>query len=482
MSSLKINYIYTVINTVSGLLFPLITFPYISRVLMADRIGLYNFYSAIVSYIITFSCLGIPIYAVREVSKVKNDKYQLSKISLEIFILNLSLTTIGYAIVGILILTIERIQENIPLFLICSLSILFQALGIDWFYNGREDFKYISIRSITFKLIAVIMLFVFVHDKSDLLYYALVNLFAISGNYLFNFFRAKLFISFNKIKFRELDITKHIRPCLAIFFMSIITSIYVQLDSVMLGFLSNNASVGYYTSAEKLTKMIMGLLISLCTIILPRFSSLVSLNKLDDLKLLGEKGMNFTFALSLPLCFGLFLLAGEIIILFCGEGFIPSIHTLQILSPIIVFISISNLFAQGLLSLNKEKTITMIVVIIATVNLILNLFLIPRYSQNGSAWATVIAEFIGCVLYSYYSLKNPYLHFFCKGQMKYILSTFIMCIFVFLVNKFFTNYFYSIITSIVVGSTIYILCLLLLKDKLTINIKDQLLTKIRNNR
>lgn len=163
--SVKVNYILNLINTGTQMLFPLITFPYVCRVIEPDGVGQVNFFQSIISYISLFTCLGIPMYAIREIARDRNDVVKMNRTAVEILLLHSMLTLIGYAVVAILCLTVPQIQVNIPLFLILSLTIFFTAIGCEWFYQGIEDFKYITIRGLIIKIISVVLLFIFVKSK-----------------------------------------------------------------------------------------------------------------------------------------------------------------------------------------------------------------------------------------------------------------------------------------------------------------------------
>ena len=168
ISSIKFNFALNLANTVSRLLFPLITFPYVSRILLAEGIGQVQFFQGIIDYISLCSALGIPLYAVREVARVRNDKACLCKMTVEILLLHSALTLMGYGAVYVLVATVAKIQMDIPLFLLLSASLFFDAIGGVWFYQGIEDFKYITIRGIAVRIFSLICLFVFVRSKSDL--------------------------------------------------------------------------------------------------------------------------------------------------------------------------------------------------------------------------------------------------------------------------------------------------------------------------
>lgn len=237
--SVKVNYILNLINTGTQMLFPLITFPYVCRVIEADGIGQINFFQSIISYISLFTCLGIPMYAIREIARDRSDVVQMNRTAMEILLLHSMLTLVGYAIVAILCLTVPQIQVNIPLFLILSLTIFFTAIGCEWFYQGIEDFKYITIRGLIIKTVSVVLLFIFVKSKTDLLYYGCYTAFGVLGGNIFNFFRLRKYIHRENIIFSELHIKRHVKPVLKVFSFSVVTSIYLQLNTVLLGFLKN---------------------------------------------------------------------------------------------------------------------------------------------------------------------------------------------------------------------------------------------------
>ena len=219
------------------MLFPLITFPYAARIIMADGIGQVNFFSSIISYISLFTCLGIPMYAIRETARVRDDQKELSKTTTEILLLHACLTLFGYLAVFIIAFTVPKVMVDIPLFLMLSTSIFFTAIGCEWFYQGVEDFKYITIRAITIKSICVVLLFLLVHSKDDLMFYAIYTVVGCVGNNIFNFLRLRKYVKRKYIDFKELKPLRHLKPALHIFVLNLVISIYVNLDTVMLGFL-----------------------------------------------------------------------------------------------------------------------------------------------------------------------------------------------------------------------------------------------------
>ncbi|MCQ2327678.1 MAG: oligosaccharide flippase family protein, partial [Bacteroidales bacterium] len=186
--SVKVNYILNLINTGTQLLLPLITFPYASRILFAEGIGKVNFFTSIITYISLFTCIGIPMYAIREIARVRDDEKKMSQTATEILLLHAGLTMVGYIIVALLCLFVPRISAEVPLFLLLSLTILFTAIGCEWFYQGIEDFAYITIRGLIVKALGIIFLFCFVKTREDIIPYAFFTVFGVLGGNLFNFF------------------------------------------------------------------------------------------------------------------------------------------------------------------------------------------------------------------------------------------------------------------------------------------------------
>lgn len=425
--SVKVNYILNLINTGTQMLFPLITFPYVCRVIEADGIGQINFFQSIISYISLFTCLGIPMYAIREIARDRSDVVQMNRTAMEILLLHSMLTLVGYAIVAILCLTVPQIQVNIPLFLILSLTIFFMAIGCEWFYQGIEDFKYITIRGLIIKTVSVVLLFIFVKSKTDLLYYGCYTVFGVLGGNIFNFFRLRKYIHRENIIFSELHIKRHIKPVLKVFSFSVVTSIYLQLNTVLLGFLKNALAVGYFAAATKVMQMLLTMSACLGSVMMPRASHLIAENKEDEFNRLIQKSYDFTLAIALPMTIGLIFCAPSLITALCGVKFEHSILPSQIIAPIILMVAISNVFGiQVLFPKGKINIVTLCCGIGAVADLILNLCLIPFFSYIGTSIAYLGAEVATTV--SMYFIGRRYIPiiYFKKSHLTYALGCIVM--------------------------------------------------------
>lgn len=475
--SIKTNYIFNLINTVSSFIFPVITFPYASRIMLAEGIGLVNFYQSIIQYISLFTCLGIPMYAIREIAKVRDNPQECSKTTLEILSLHLFLTFLGYLIVYILCLSLTEIQANIPLFLLLSLTLILTTIGCEWFYQGIEDFKYITIRGLIVKIAAVIVLFTMVKTQEDILWYGSYCVVGVLGGNIFNFIRLRKFIHFTH--FRNLHPFKHLKPALHIFLLNLIISLYVNLNSIMLGFLKDSESVGFFTAATRLSQMILGIASALGTVMLPRLSHLVANKDMNEFNRLAQKAVQFMFAITLPLSIGCFFIAPYIIPIFCGETYFPAINTLRIISPIIFFIGLSGVLGiQILYPQGQENRVIICTAIGALLNLILNFITIPLWSHLGAAISTLCAEVAVTISMMYVGRHFIPINWKNKLFFNYIIATLFMGTAIILLTLIPMNNWEYLVTTTLLGSCIYICYLIKSKDDLIINI----LSKLKHNK
>ena len=474
--SVKVNYILNLINTGTQMLFPLITFPYVCRVIEADGVGQINFFQSIISYISLFTCLGIPMYAIREIARDRSDVVQMNRTAMEILLLHSMLTLVGYAIVAILCLTVPQIQVNIPLFLILSLTIFFTAIGCEWFYQGIEDFKYITIRGLIIKTVSVVLLFIFVKSKTDLLYYGCYTVFGVLGGNIFNFFRLRKYIHRENIIFSELHIKRHVKPVLKVFSFSVVTSIYLQLNTVLLGFLKNALAVGYFAAATKVMQMLLTMSACLGSVMMPRASHLIAENKEAEFNRLIQKSYDFTLAIALPMTIGLIFCAPSLITALCGVKFEHSILPSQIIAPIILMVAISNVFGiQVLFPKGKINIVTLCCGIGAVADLILNLCLIPFFSYIGTSIAYLGAEVATTV--SMYFIGRRYIPiiYFKKSHLTYALGCIVMAFVLYGISLLQLPTLTILLLQGCCGVLAYFIILCICKDEMLV----QILSKIK---
>lgn len=474
--SVKVNYILNLINTGTQMFFPLITFPYVCRVIEADGVGLVNFFQSIISYISLFTCLGIPLYAIREIARDRNDVVKMNRTATEILLLHSMLSLVGYLIVATLCMVVPQIQVNMPLFLILSLTIIFTAIGCEWFYQGIEDFKYITIRGLIIKTISVILLLVFVKSKADLLYYGCYLVFGVLGGNVFNFFRLRKFIHRDNIIFSELHPRRHIKPVLKVFSFAVITSIYLQLNTVLLGFLKNALAVGYFTAATKVMQMLLQMSSCLGSVMMPRASHLIAENKESEFNSLIQKSYDFTLAIAMPITVGLIFCAPSLITTLCGVKFENSILASQIIAPIILMVSIANVLGiQVLFPKGKINIVTLSCGIGAMTALVLNLSLIPLFSYIGTSVAYLGAEVITTVSMYFIGRKYIPIQYFKQSHLNYLFGCTIMASVLFAISRFQFPSFYELVLQGCCGVIVYFLVLCLRKDSILM----QLFAKMR---
>lgn len=470
-NSVKANFAFNLINTVAGLLFPLITFPYASRILLADGIGLVNFFQSIVAYIILLSSIGIPLYAIREIARVRDDARQMNMTAIEILLLHACLTVVAYIVVSILCLTISDIKVDIPLFLVLSTSIFFTAIGCEWFYQGIEDFKYIAMRSLAVKCLYVFLLFSLVKSKDDLMIYGVLTIIGTVGNNIFNFIRLRKYINSSLFHLRELHPFRHFRPASKVFVLNLIISLYVNLNTVMLGFMADVTAVGLFTAASKISHMMLGITGALQNAILPRTSNLMQSGDYKKFEELTQKVMDFIVLITLPLTVGLIIIAPSVITVLCGDSFRSAALSLAILSPIILVISLSGLFGvQMLYPQGKENIVIISTGLGAVVNLILNFFLIPIISYNGASIATLVAEIVVTASMAYLGRKYLPIARFTRHYEDCIIGTVLLSFVCLVICRYIEDDMTLLVISSLLGFVVYCVWLLIRKNVLTLDL------------
>lgn len=470
-SLLKINVVLNYINTITGLIFPVITFPYATRILLPDGIGLVNFQLSIINYIVLFTSLGIPLYAVKEIAKYRDNVILRNKSAVEITILSLLLSVFGYLAVFIIGKYVPKVSHELSLFYILSLTILFTAIGVNWFYQAIEDFKFITIRAVIIRTIAAASLFLFVRDSSDLLIYGLITIGSTVGNNIINFCHLRNYLTLSSLKGVKFDIFRHLKPALHIFVLNIIISIYVQLNTIMLGFMDSDYAVGIYTAGNKIPHIILSLVTSMGVVLLPRCSNLIAGGKIREFASVCDKATRLVILLALPLSVGLILLSNPIINIFCGEAFKDAIPVIFWTAPIVLFIGLTNVIGiQILYPLGRENIVIYSTLGGAIVNLILNVILIPLCSATGAAISTFSAELAVLIIQVIAGKKYIPIKLWSRYNLKYLVATVCMFISIIPIILFVHNDWIQIILSVGIGAVIYGFYLLIIKDDIILSI------------
>lgn len=467
INSVKINFVLNTTRMLLGMVFILLTTPYVTRVLGAESLGKVEYINSVITYFLLFTALGVPNYGLREVARYREDKNKLSKVVFELGIILFITTTIGY-IVLLLFLYNTKLLELKNLVLIMSINLIFTNIGFEWFYQGIENQMYITIRYIIVRFICLILLFFLVKNYNDYLKYGFILVLINSGSNILNFINLRKYISFKEIKFKELEILKHIKPILIIFSASVAVSIYLQLDIVMIGNIDKSA-VALYNVPNKIIRLILTTVTALGVVMLPRISNSYQKNDIENYKKYLNYSLNYILMISLPALCGTLLLSKNIILIMAGEKFLSSIKTMNILAIIIFIVGMAYFLGYQLLyPRGLERYYTYSVITAAIVNFIFNYIMIPKYLQNGAAMGTVIAESIGVIMMLYFSrnmLKK--IEFFAIKRLKYFIASLIMGIVVYIITLQNLSNIPTVIYSIIVGVIVYFFILFIMKEEYT---------------
>ena len=474
-SSIKKNLMYNILLQVVTLLIPLVTVPYVSRVLGKDGVGTCSYTLSIVQYFIIIGTLGISMYGNRAIAYVRDDKEKMSKTFWSITALKAITSSIAL-IVYILIFGFDKKYGTI--FLIQSINIIANIIDISWLYMGLEDFKKTVTRNLAVKIICVICIFIFVKGYSDLYLYVIINAtMVLFGNIVMWAYVPKVV---SKVKIKFVDIKEHFAPALQLFIPQIAIQIYAVLDKTMLGSMTTVGEVGLYEQSQKIVKLVLSLVTSLGVVMLPRMSNTFAngdIKKMDEYLNRSLRGVAYV---SIPMTIGLASISNEFVPWFFGEEFSAVSYLMIILSPILFLIAMSNVLGtQYLLPSNRTKEFTASVTCGAIINVLLNLVLIPKYKAIGSCISTVVAEFTVTAIQYFCLKKNINKKEFFKGVIKYIVAGSIMFIIVRIVGSIMGIGMITTMIQGIIGVIIYISVLILFKEDMNRIVVNNIRDKIK---
>ena len=437
-----------------NMLFPLITATYIARVLLASGVGEVSYAQNIVSYFTTIAALGIPNYGTREIAKLRGNRQMTNKLFSELFSINFVSTLICTIAYYILVLEVSEFKNNLQLYCVVGLAIVFNFINVDWFYQGIEEYSYIAKRSFIIKIISLVCILAFVKKESDTIIYALIYCLGIGGNNLFNI------INLRKYKIRywvhDLEIKKHLKKIFILLASVIAVELYTMVDTTMIGVFCQNENVGYYTNAMKLVKILISVITAIGGVLLPRLSYYKACGQINKCSQIVSQVFSVMLFIFVPCEIGLFLVADQIMPLLFGASFIPAISTLRIACLLICTLGFSNLFGtQVLLTFGAEKKLLYCTIGGAVVNIILNLKLIPVLQQNGAAIASVASETLVTALAIYFSLK--YIKIIVNGKFIFSLLCSSVCLAIAVIGiQFITRGdAFKLVMSIILGIIVY---------------------------
>lgn len=454
--SLKKNAVLSMVKQLFSFIFPLITFPYITRVLGADNYGKYTFSVSIVNYISYIAAAGILRYAVRECARVRDDNSKLKRLVNEIYTINVTTTIVAYIILFILLAFIPMLREYAVWIIVISLSVLFTTIGTDWINSAFEDYLFITVRYIFSQISAVILLFLIVKNQDDITQVAFVSVFGVILANILNIFHIRRTLDIYPQLTYSKSLIEHIKPILYLFSCTIATVIYINSDVTILRIFSDDTAVGYYGASTQFYQLVKQLINAAFIVVIPRISNELTKNK----SLVYErynKILTLTILLIIPCSVGLFMVRDNLVLLFSGQGYAKAASSLAILSIALIPAMLANFFINiVMIPLKLEKQVMISTVVSALINIILNFVLIPDYAENAAAMTTLIAEISMTCFAIYYCRRIRF-----NQMFKPIVSSFVGGLFIvlicFIVKQVITNTLLNIALCVIFSGIVYVL-------------------------
>ena len=450
-TSIKKNFLYNVFYQLLVIIIPLITTPYISRVLGAYEIGRYSYSNSVAQYFVLFVMLGLNNYGNRSIATIRDDKEKLSKTFWNIYGMQF---ICGVIVICLYIAYNIYISNDLMLSILFGINVVAAVLDINWLFFGLEMFQFNMIRNCIVRTITTICIFVFVKDAGDVAIYCLIMVLGtlISNVVLWPFVIKT--IPFYKISLKEIAI--HIKPNLLLFLTVVAVSVYKIMDKIMLGYMTNKTQVGFYESSERVIVVPVAFVTALGTVMLPRITNMMEHND-SGIDIVMKKSMKLAMFTSSSLCFGIMSVAKEFVPLFYGDGFQPCVNLFYILMPSCIFLAYGNVIrTQFLLPNKKDKIYVQSAFLGAIINLIINYVLIPILGATGAAIGTLFTELSVCIYQVWKVRSELNIKPLLKCALPFVFSGMIMFCLVFFIDFGLDNKIVELLMNIILGATIYL--------------------------
>ena len=388
--SIRLNMLMNVLLTLSSVIFPLITLPYVTRVLGTEGVGKVFFAQSVVTVLSAAAELGIPIYGIRACAKVRDSREELSKTACEIITINMISCAAVYIAFGVMLAAVSRFREERSLMIIMSSVVILNAVGAEWLYKALEKYTYITLRSLIFKTAALVFMFLSVKSPSDYMVYGAISIFAASASGMVNFINLHRHID---LSFKDLELRRHVPAMLMLFMMTAAVTVYTNLDTAFLGFIKGDAEAGIYGVAVRVKLVIVSITTAVSAVLLPRNSFYYGKGRMEEFDSLLSSALSGINAVTIPAACYFMLYAGECIDLLAGDSFSRAAVPMRVIMPAVVLIGISNIVGmQMLVPMGREADTARAACFGAAADVILNIILIPKYASAGAAFATLCAE------------------------------------------------------------------------------------------
>ena len=465
----RINAVLNVIKQLCAVIFPLITFPYISRVLGADNYGKVNFAHSVVSYFVVFASLGLQSYGTREGARLRNNKEQVNQFASEVFSLNTLAVLIAYGVLAALLLCVDAFSGYTGLILVQSLVILFNWIGMDWVNSAFEDYTFITVRYIVAQILSIAAMFLFVRDSEDYFIYAVITVLAGSGANLLNLIYIRKYVRV-RLRFTR-AMFRHLAPLLILLGNAIAVSIYINSDVTVLGLMRTDAEVGIYSVATKVYTIVKQLMNAMLIVFVPRLSALVGNEQETEYRAMLNKLFGALVCLLLPTIMGLMMLSEEVVLLISGAEFSEARKSLAVLCVSLGFAVFACFFSNCvLLPMKRDKRILTATATGCVVNVVLNFIAIPYLGHVGAAITTAIAEAVVMVMCFLFGKKFAGLSVNIKDVLPPAVGCGMIAVVVLLVKRLCADPLWTIAMSVVGSVIAYLLVLVLLGNPLVVDV------------
>lgn len=472
MPNIKRNFFYSSILTTANYIFPLIVFPYITRVLGVSNVGLCDFVDSIINYFCIFSMLGLSTVGVREIAGSRNDKAQMSTVFSSLLKLNMITTIIMTIVLVVAILIVPKFQENSHLMFVGVFKLLSKTFLVEWLYTGIEKFKFITVRSVIVRSIYVIAVFLFVRQESDyVIYYGLTTM-TFVVNAIINIIYSKKYVDFS---LKGTVLRPYIKPVVTLGIYAVLTSMYTTFNVSYLGFIGGDAQVGYYSTATKLHHIILALFTAFTGVMLPRMSTLLSEGNKDAFKSYIEKSSNALFAFSIPVAIYCIIYADQIVRIIAGQGYEQAVPCMQIVMPLLFVIGYEQILViQILTPLKRDTDILINSIVGASVGVLTNLIIVPRLLSKGSAIVWCLSEIAVMIMAQYFVARQTNIGFPIKTLTNYAICYIPVTILLYIVHSCEQLGYFSIIAGgVLITLSFVIVEVLVLKDRIVIGMIQQ---------
>ena len=455
VSSIKANFAYKSLLTISTYIMGFITFPYVSRIFGAEKLGLVSFVDNTISYFLLFATMGISNIGVREIASVRNDQEKLNRTFSNLLGVNLLFTLATLAVYLSFVNFVPHMKQNVDMFYVGVAKILFSSLLLEWLFSGMENFRYITTRSVFIKVLYVIAVFVFIRRPDQYKLYFYFSIIVVVLNGIINFIYSRKYI---RINFRELFNFKYFKSNIKLGIYNIMTSMYLTFNVMYLGLVCDNTQVGYYSAAFKMYSVILGLFTAFTSIMLPRMSSILAEGDRSHFCAMINKSYKGVSTLSIPLVLCSVIMAPQIIRVICGSGYEAAVLPMRIIMPAILFVGIAQILAiQALMPMRKDNVLLSASIVGAIISVVVNILFVDSLGAVGSAMVLICAEGIVTMIYMFYTARKDIIHLPYMELVRVLLKTLPLVAVCLLCCIYISDDFISLSVAVVISLVVWVL-------------------------